>query len=45
VTAELEPVGSVSGHAKGGLWKDLPGTFSVAPDFNAPLAEFRDYME
>jgi prevent-host-death family protein len=30
--------------AKAGLWKGLPG-FWVAPDFDAPLEDFRAYTE
>ena len=31
--------------AKAGLWKDLPGQFWMADDFDAPLEDFREYME
>lgn len=47
VKAELEPVTqeAVPKRAKAGLWKDMPGEYWMAADFNAPLEDFREYME
>jgi len=45
VKAELEPVSGTPRRAKSGLWKDLPGRFWIAEDFDAPLEDFREYME
>ncbi len=46
VKAELEPVpGATSPPARPGLWKDLPGTYWMAADFDAPLEDFKEYME
>ena len=45
VKAGLELVPTEPTRAKAGLWKDLPGTFWVSPDFDAPLEDFREYME
>ena len=28
-----------------GLLQDLPGPFWISPDFDEPLADFREYME
>ncbi len=33
-----------SGNAEGGLWRDLPGTFWMASDFDDPLEDFKEYM-
>lgn len=47
VVASLEAVdaeGAKSARAKAGLWKNLPGPFWMAPDFDAPLEDFKDYM-
>ena len=41
VEALVEPVP----RAKAGLWKGLPDRFWMAPDFDAPLDDFREYME
>lgn len=40
----ISPAGN-GGRAKAGLWKDLPGKFWMAADFDAPLEDFKDYME
>jgi antitoxin (DNA-binding transcriptional repressor) of toxin-antitoxin stability system len=32
-------------HRRLGLWESLPGPFWMAPDFDAPLEDFREYME
>jgi hypothetical protein len=45
VKAELQPVEAVAPRAKPGLWVGLPGRFWMARDFDAPLEEFREYME
>lgn len=45
VKAELEPVTTSSPRAKAGLWKGLPGRYWMASDFDAPLEDFREYME
>lgn len=45
VKAELEPATAASGRAKAGLWEGLPDRFWMAADFDAPLEDFRDYME
>jgi hypothetical protein len=42
IKAEME---STKSAAKSGLWKNLPGTFWMAPDFDAPLDDFKEYME
>jgi hypothetical protein len=44
VKAELEPVAAGS-RAKAGLWTQMPGQFWIAGDFDAPLEDFREYME
>jgi hypothetical protein len=44
VKAELEPLAPGS-RAKAGLWKEMPGQFWMAVDFDAPLEDFREYME
>ena len=45
VEAKLEPAESDAGRAKAGLWKDLPNRFWMSADFEAPLEDFREYME
>ena len=46
IEAKLEPAEPTPHKkAKAGLWKDLPGTFWMADDFDAPLEDFREYME
>jgi hypothetical protein len=45
VKAELVQLRSASSRAIPGLWKDLPGPYWIAPDFDAPLDDFHDYME
>ena len=42
IKAEMEPTTSA---AKSGRWKNLPGTFWMAPDFDAQLDDFKEYME
>ena len=46
VTAELEPVTQPQkpARAKAGLWKDLPGPFYMAPDFDDPLEDFGENL-
>ena len=44
VKAQLEAVGHAS-RAKAGLWMGMPGRFWMAADFDAPLEDFREYME
>jgi len=46
IKAEMEPAASAAKTtAKPGRWKKLPGTFWMAPDFDAPLDVFKEYME
>lgn len=45
VKAEIEPSDQASPRAKAGLWKDLPQRFWMSDDFDAPLEDFREYME
>jgi hypothetical protein len=45
VKAQLEPVSAVRPRAKAGLWKGMPDRFWMAADFDAPLEDFREYME
>jgi hypothetical protein len=52
IEAKLEPVDSTPPtamtppkKAKAGLMKDIPGTFWMADDFDAPLEDFKEYME
>ena len=46
VEAKLEAAEPANGQqAKAGLWKDLPGQFWMAEDFDAPLEDFREYMQ
>lgn len=45
VRAEMEPVAASRPRAKAGLWKGMPGRYWVASDFDAPLEDFREYME
>ncbi len=45
VKAEIEPSDQASSRAKAGLWKDLPHRFWMSDDFDAPLEDFREYME
>ena len=46
VEAKLERAEDVtSGRAKAGLWKGLPDRFWMSADFDAPLEDFREYME
>jgi hypothetical protein len=45
VKAELEPVPSTRSRAKAGLWKGMAERFWMAADFEAPLEDFREYME
>jgi prevent-host-death family protein len=44
--AELRPIGGAKEkfRLKYGYGKDLPGRYYMAPDFDAPLEEFKDYM-
>ncbi len=42
--ARAEPL-LESGKAKAGLWKDMPGKFWMASDFDEPLEDFKEYME
>jgi prevent-host-death family protein len=44
--AELKPIEETKKpfRLKRGYGKDLPGTYYMAPDFDAPLEEFKDYM-
>ena len=50
VKAELEPVSATPDRAKAELWKELKGfgclrgKVWMAPDFNEPLEDFKDYM-
>lgn len=46
VKAEMESVAAPAKRfAKPGLWKNLPGTFWMTPDFDEPLEDFKEYME
>jgi hypothetical protein len=46
IKAEMEPAAPQAKRtAKPGLWKNLQGTFWIAPDFDAPLEDFKEYME
>lgn len=47
VEAKLEPAQEIKQKAKAGLWKQFPKSneFWMASDFDAPLEEFREYME
>lgn len=45
IEAKLERADQSPAPAKPGLWKDLPGPFWISPDFDAPLEDFREYME
>lgn len=46
VEAKLEAATEASSRkATAGLWKDLPDRFWMAADFDAPLEDFREYME
>ena len=42
IEARMEAV--TPGGVKAGLWKNLPGKFWMAEDFDAPLEDFKDYM-
>ena len=44
ITATMEPAAEGSPRAKAGVWSGRPG-FWMAPDFDAPLDDFREYME
>lgn len=44
VRAELEPVEQTPEPITPGLWENIPGTFWMAPDFDGPLEDFKDYM-
>jgi hypothetical protein len=45
VEAKLEAFEAIPQRAKAGLWKDLPDRFWMSADFDAPLEDFREYME
>jgi hypothetical protein len=46
IKVEMEPSAAQAKRtAKPGLWKNLQGTFWMAPDFNEPLEDFKEYME
>lgn len=46
IEAKLEPAESPPHQkAKAGLMKDMPGHFWMADDFDAPLEDFKEYME
>ncbi|MEQ1751141.1 MAG: DUF2281 domain-containing protein [Prosthecobacter sp.] len=45
IKAEIEPENQAAPRAKAGLWKDYPNRFWMAADFDAPLEDFREYME
>ena len=45
VKADLEPAETPKIKAKAGLWKGMPGRFWMSADFDAPLEDFREYME
>lgn len=45
VEAKLETFGTIPNRAKAGLWKKLPDRFWMSADFDAPLEDFREYME
>jgi hypothetical protein len=45
VEARVEAAGASPRRAKAGLWKNLPDRFWIASDFDAPLEDFREYME
>jgi prevent-host-death family protein len=44
--AELKPLEETKTpvRLKRGYGKDLPGNYYMAPDFNEPLEDFKDYM-
>lgn len=45
VTANLESAEPARTKAISGLWKGMPNRFWMAADFDAPLEDFREYME
>ncbi len=45
LTAELHTEQNGPRPCKPGLLKDVPGPFWMAEDFDAPLEDFREYME
>lgn len=45
VEATLVPAVKPAGRIKLGLLRDVPGPFWIAPDFDEPLEDFREYME
>ncbi len=45
VKADLESAEPPRARAKSGLWKGMPDRFWMAADFDAPLEDFREYME
>ena len=46
VEATLEPATKLPAtRAKAGLWKGLPNRFWMSAEFDAPLEDFREYME
>lgn len=44
ITATMEAAAGASPRAKGGVWSGRPG-FWMAADFDAPVEDFREYME
>lgn len=44
VQAEVEPAEKLL-PAKSGLWKNMKGPFFIAPEFDDPLDDFREYMK
>ena len=44
ITATMQPAAEGPPRAKAGLWSGRQG-FWMAPDFDEPLDEFREYME
>ena len=45
VEAKLEPADAKPRRARAGVWKDLRGEFWMSADFDAPLENFKEYME
>jgi hypothetical protein len=45
VEARIEAIQTTPRRAKAGLWKDLPDRVWMSADFDAPLDDFREYME
>lgn len=45
IDADVQRIEPVEGGVKPGIWKNLPKRVWIAPDFDAPLDDFKEYRE